>query len=231
LAALVAVALLGCFLRGSTCAVAKQGGDKAKPLLEHDSIEVPQLGVEMQIISKELEEEAASKAQKPFEGVWSKGRSEVGFDELKQATSGFDLSLEIGDGGSCRVYRATVGSIPCAIKVLAENAAGWEAKQFTAEVNLLRRVQHPNLCRLYASSTDGPMMCLVLELMEGGALDKRLTAQPHLGWQQRVSIALDTCRGLDYLHSLSPPMIHRDVSKSLEPSNCRYSHLPSNLPF
>jgi hypothetical protein len=146
------------------------------------------------------------------ERAWSTDRSEVDFDMLKHATNGFEASQEIGDGGSCTVYRATVDGIPCAIKVLAVDAAGWEAEQFAAEVNLLRRVHHPNLCRLYASSTNGPSKCLVLELMEGGALDNRLVAQPRLGWQQRVSIALDTCRGLVYLHSLSPPMIHRDVS-------------------
>jgi hypothetical protein len=146
------------------------------------------------------------------ERAWSTDRSEVDFDMLKHATNGFEASQEIGDGGSCTVYRATVDDIPCAIKVLAAGAAGWKAEQFAAEVNLLRRVHHPNLCRLYASSTNGPSKCLVLELMEGGALDNRLVAQPRLGWQQRVSIALDTCRGLVYLHSLSPPMIHRDVS-------------------
>jgi hypothetical protein len=146
------------------------------------------------------------------ERAWGTDRSEVDFDVLKHATNGFEESQEIGDGGSCTVYRATVDGIPCAIKVLAAGAAGWEAEQFAAEVNLLRRVHHPNLCRLYASSTNGPSKCLVLELMEGGALDNRLVAQPRLGWQQRVSIALDTCRGIVYLHSLSPPMIHRDVS-------------------
>jgi hypothetical protein len=147
------------------------------------------------------------------ERAWSIRRSEVDFDELNQATNSFDQSLEIGDGGSCTVYRATIDSIPCAIKVLAENADEWDTKQFASEVNLLRRVQHSNLCRLYASSTNGPRKCLVLEHMGGGALDKRLVAQPPLGWQQRVSIALETCRGLDYLHSLNPPMIHRDVSE------------------
>jgi hypothetical protein len=149
------------------------------------------------------------------ERAWSTNRSEVDFDKLKRATNGFEKSQEIGDGASCTVYRATVDGIPCAIKVLAADAAGWEAEQFAAEVNLLRRVHHPNLCRLYASSTNGPSKCLVLELMEGGALDNRLVAQPRLGWQQCVSIALDTCRGLVYLHSLSPPMIHRDVSVSI----------------
>jgi hypothetical protein len=146
------------------------------------------------------------------ERAWSTERSEVDFDMLKHATNGFAASQQIGDGGTCTVYRATVDSIPCAIKVLAAEAAGWGAEQFAAEVNLLRRVHHPNLCRLYASSTNGPSKCLVLELMDGGALDDRLVAQPRLGWQQRVSIALDTCRGLVYLHSLRPPMIHRDVS-------------------
>jgi hypothetical protein len=150
------------------------------------------------------------------ERAWSIGRSEVDFDDLKQATNNFDQALEIGDGGSCTVYRANIDSIPCAIKVLAANADEWEAKQFASEVNLLRRVQHPNLCRLYASSTNGPRKCLVLEHMGGGALDKRLVAQPPLGWQQRVSIALETCRGLDYLHALNPPMIHRDVSEICE---------------
>jgi hypothetical protein len=208
--------------------------DKAQPLLGNDS-----LGIEMalqaaEVARKETEEETTRKEQarkeqarieaeegangvvvdvaaSPAVTTLSTGRSEVAFDELKQATSGFNQSLEVGDGGSCRVYRATVDGIPCAIKVLAKDATEWEAKQFTAEVDLLRRARHPNLCRLYASSTDGPRKCLVLELMEGGALDKRLIAQPLLGWQQRVSIALDTCRGLDYLHSLSPPMIHRDI--------------------
>jgi hypothetical protein len=106
------------------------------------------------------------------ERAWSTDRSEVDFDMLKHATNGFKESQAIGDGGSCTVYRATVDGIPCAIKVLAAGAAGWEAEQFAAEVNLLRRVHHPNLCRLYASSTNGPSKCLVLELMEGGALDR-----------------------------------------------------------
>jgi hypothetical protein len=152
------------------------------------------------------------------ERAWSTDKSNVDFDEVKQVTRGFDQSLEIGHGGSCTVYRATIDSIPCAIKVLTSDADEWEAKQFAAEVNLLRRAKHPNLCRLYASSTNGPRKCLVLEDMEGGALDKRLCAQPPLGWQQRVSIALNTCCGLNYLHSLSPPMIHRDVSESRYPA-------------
>ena len=84
--------------------------------------------------------------------------------------------------------------------------------QFVAEVEVLTKVQHPNLVRFEGYSTDGPQKCLVLECMDS-ALDTRLvsTSQPALGWQQLVTIALDVCRALVHLHSLSPPLFHRDV--------------------
>ena len=78
---------------------------------------------------------------------------------------------------------------------------------------MLTKVQHPNLVRFVGYSTDGPQKCLVLEYMDG-ALDKRLVAddKPRLGWRQLVTIALDVCRALVHLHSLSPPLIHRLVA-------------------
>ena len=46
-----------------------------------------------------------------------------------------------------------------------------------------------------------------------GALDKRLrnTSLPALEWRARACILLHTARGLAYMHSLNPPVVHRDV--------------------
>jgi serine/threonine protein kinase len=60
------------------------------------------------------------------------------------------------------------------------------------------------------SSTNAQQKCLVLERMDG-PLDTRLALGVPLGWEQRVWISLCVCKGIAYLHSLSPPMIHRDV--------------------
>jgi serine/threonine protein kinase len=37
---------------------------------------------------------------------------------------------------------------------------------------------------------------------------------PSLSWEQRLNIAVDTARGLDYLHYANPPTIHRDVKSA-----------------
>jgi hypothetical protein len=192
--------------------------------------------------------------------TWHKEK--VDYRVLQKATQGFDDSLQIGDGGSCTVFKAQVYGEEVAIKVLAADASGWDARQFASEVALLSRIRydpqsydcsvwhhyhrarpslliaatmhtfphlppplhtpypidtfvflprHPNICRLYACSTNGPQQCLVLEYMDGGALDTRLVAEPLLGWKQRVLIAVHVCRSLAHLHSLKPSMIHRDV--------------------
>ena len=80
-------------------------------------------------------------------------------------------------------------------------------------------VSHENIYRLFAFSSDGPQRCLVLELCAGGSLDGRLrraaaaaapaAAAVALTWEHRVRIAQQVARALVYLHSLVPPMIHR----------------------
>jgi hypothetical protein len=140
--------------------------------------------------------------------AWNTSTNMLDYAELQAATANFDVQHQIGAGACCTVYQAEVRGIRCALKVFSADAGSWEAKQFNAEMELLRRVQHPNICRLYASSTNGEQKCLVLELLDC-PLDTRLEVGPVLCWEQRVWIALCICRGIAHLHSLSPPMIHR----------------------
>jgi hypothetical protein len=115
--------------------------------------------------------------------------TKVDYSDLQTATNNFEDSHKIGVGGSCAVYRGHLFGVPCAIKLLDQAASEWEEKQFTAEIDVLTRIKHENICQLYACSTNGPHRCVVLELMDI-ALDNRLLAEPALGWEQRVWIVV-----------------------------------------
>jgi serine/threonine protein kinase len=158
---------------------------------------------------------------------WRSGRSpsaeapavvNLPFGELVQATRNFDAANSLGEGGSCDVFKGRVfaetagGGLQVAVKRLHADASDWSQQQFASEMELLARISHPHVVRLFAFSIDGPQRCLVLQLCEGGALNERLraTAEPLL-WQQRVRIAYHLLLALDFLHSLTPQMIHRDL--------------------
>ena len=54
--------------------------------------------------------------------------------------------------------------------------------------------------------------------LAGAALDRRLKCQgadggarPPLTWQHRLCIAHDIARAVEHLHTLDPPMLHRDL--------------------
>ena len=88
-------------------------------------------------------------------------------------------------------------------------------------------MSHGNICRLFAFSSDGPQRCLVLELCAGGSLDGRLrraAVAVALIWEHRVRIAQQVARALVYLHSLVPPMIHRQEAVRSLPFLCHNTH-------
>jgi serine/threonine protein kinase len=182
----------------------------------------------------------------------NKAADKVDYSDLKDATGGFSEMCKIGGGGSCLVYRGNLYGMPVAIKALENDGGGkssasngiqdWNGLQFKAEMDLLCRVRHPNICRLFASSSNGPRRCLVLEWMGGGSLDARLgvndpsckesSRHPPLRWQQRNSILLDVASGLTHLHSLTPPIIHRQARihpPSLSPHNRSRLHSHKSL--
>ena len=149
------------------------------------------------------------------------------FRELQAATGGFDELRRLGRGGSCFVYRGELYGLPVAVKHLSrvptpgaadpDDGEEWGEKQFKAEMDLLCRVSHPCICRLFAYSVDGPRRCLVLELCTGGSLDVRLACargEAPLQWDHRLRIAVAIGRALEHLHCLDPPLLHRDVKSA-----------------
>ncbi|XP_042417113.1 serine/threonine-protein kinase PCRK1-like isoform X3 [Zingiber officinale] len=134
------------------------------------------------------------------------------FKELKNATNNFSRALMIGEGGFGCVYRGTIHSpkdpstsFDVAIKRL--NRGGLQGhKEWITEVDVLGVAEHPNLVKLIGCCAEnderGIQRLLVYEYMPNRSVEDHLSVRfaTTLSWPTRLGIALDTARGLTYLH-------------------------------
>ncbi|KAL3719449.1 hypothetical protein ACJRO7_004415 [Eucalyptus globulus] len=134
--------------------------------------------------------------------------------ELEEATKNFDPSRELGDGGFGTVYYGELrdGRV-VAVKRLYENNLR-RVEQFMNEVDILTRLQHQNLVKLYGcTSRRSRELLLVYEYIPNGTVADHLhgkqASSNFLPWRVRLNIAVETADALTYLHASD--VIHRDV--------------------
>ncbi|MBS0648030.1 MAG: SEL1-like repeat protein [Verrucomicrobia bacterium] len=128
--------------------------------------------------------------------------------------SDLTFGRELGKGGFGTVYQGAWKGSAVAIKKLKINElASEDIKGFRKEAKLMSELRHPHIVSFYKVCTEPGNYCIVLEYCAKGDLHKWLRT-PSLeveGWVHRKRIALEIARGLWYLHSCEPPIIHRDL--------------------
>ena len=93
-----------------------------------------------------------------------------------------------------------------------------------AEVSLMRSLEHPNVIKMLASAQgpragggQGSEYLLVMEFASAGTLARWVTpdvegAMPALPAEERMLACFhEACKGVAYLHSRTPPLIHYDL--------------------
>uniref|UniRef100_A0A6M2EMN0 Protein kinase domain-containing protein n=1 Tax=Populus davidiana TaxID=266767 RepID=A0A6M2EMN0_9ROSI len=139
--------------------------------------------------------------------------------DIEQATSSFDASRILGEGGFGLVYSGVLeDGTKVAIKVLKRDDQQG-GREFLAEVEMLSRLHHRNLVKLIGICTEERSRSLVYELIPNGSVESLLhgvdKGSASLDWDARIKIALGAARGLAYLHEDSSPcVIHRDFKSS-----------------
>jgi len=83
--------------------------------------------------------------------------------------------------------------------------------EFASEVGMLRKLRHPNIILFMGACTRPPTLCVVTELMTCSLFDLLHNTDVQLSWKLRLQVALDTARGMNFLHYNVPPIIHRDL--------------------
>ncbi|KAL8175764.1 UNVERIFIED_CONTAM: hypothetical protein K2H54_007243 [Gekko kuhli] len=90
-----------------------------------------------------------------------------------------------------------------------------ERQRFSEEVEMLKGLQHPNIVRFYDSwkSSVKGQVCIVLvtELMTSGTLKTYLKRFKEMKLKVLQRWSRQILRGLHFLHTRSPPIIHRDL--------------------
>ncbi|KAJ6957679.1 hypothetical protein NC653_039598 [Populus alba x Populus x berolinensis] len=138
--------------------------------------------------------------------------------DIELATSSFDASRILGEGGFGLVYSGVLeDGTKVAVKVLKRNDQQG-GREFLAEVEMLSRLHHRNLVKLIGICTEESSRSLVYELIANGSVESHLHGvdkESALNWDARIKIALGAARGLAYLHEdSSPRVIHRDFKSS-----------------
>ncbi|BFG16497.1 hypothetical protein CerSpe_027710 [Prunus speciosa] len=150
------------------------------------------------------------------------GSSIFTLKEMEEATCSFSEENLLGKGGFGRVYRGTLrsGEVVAIKKMeLPPFKAAEGEREFRVEVDILSRLDHPNLVSLIGYCADGKQRFLVYEYMQKGNLQDHLNGigEGKMDWPQRLKVALGAARGLAYLHSSSDvgiPIVHRDFKST-----------------
>ncbi|KAL6009394.1 hypothetical protein ACLOJK_022623 [Asimina triloba] len=155
--------------------------------------------------------------------VFEIGSRVISINDLRLATNNFSEDNIVGKGGFGVVYKGVLrdGSEVAVKRMEAAVISSKGLNEFQAEIAVLTKVRHRHLVGLKGYCTDGNEKLLVYEYMPNGTLGQHLVDREQYGydvlsWKQRLTIALDVARGIEYLHSLAhQSFIHRD----LKPSN------------
>jgi serine/threonine protein kinase len=123
----------------------------------------------------------------------------------------YQIVRQVGEG-SAAVYQARTDEVglprTVALKATTVGRALHEAR-------ILASLQHPSIPRFYDLVVDGPEAYVVMEYIEGETLAQYLDAYLAQGalppMQQVLSMGIQLCAVLDYLHMRQPSITFRDV--------------------
>src|SRR5262245_25845329 len=121
----------------------------------------------------------------------------------------------IGAGGMGEVYQAEDRTLEdeLALKVLPprfSSVGGLE--RFKREIQLARRVTHPNVCRVFDvgmhAQAGQPIVFFTMELLYGETLGQRLRRSGPLAVREALDLVRQMAAGLDAAHAAG--IVHRD---------------------
>ena len=113
------------------------------------------------------------------------------------------------------IYRAQYRNFQVAVKKLRVALRECrEEREFEREIVLMPSIRHRNIVLFLGAGRSNNDSCpfFVVQYMEHGALSGMLHDRSiDLTKSQQLRVCLDSAKRVEFLHSLRPPRIHRDI--------------------
>ncbi|XP_058069264.1 serine/threonine-protein kinase EDR1 [Magnolia sinica] len=152
----------------------------------------------------------------PHTAISNNERSSAMLDDVAEweiPWEDLQLGERIGLGSYGEVYHADWNGTEVAVKKFLDQAFSGDAlEQFRCEVKIMLRLRHPNVVLFMGAVTRPPNLSILTEFLPRGSL-YRLLHRPNiqLDEKRRLRMALDVAKGMNYLHTSHPTIVHRDL--------------------
>ncbi len=134
-----------------------------------------------------------------------------GFGALQGETiRGYTVGVPLASGGTSTVWRARGPDGEVAIKVLEAGPSDAEAiRRFEREARALRALDHPNIVPVHDFFVHDGCVCLVMDFLPGGSLQRFLGGAGTLSEKRALSVGRQVGRGL--AAAARAGVVHRDI--------------------
>lgn len=128
-----------------------------------------------------------------------------------QIRSVYKLGKIIGTGhfGVVREATATGSNEKVAIKSILKSLLNDKLNYLMQEIEILKKVDHPNIIRFYEAYEDDRYIYIVMEFCNGGDLFRKMTTLEHLDENETRSLIRQILLSVNHLHQNN--IVHRDL--------------------
>eukprot|EP00002_Diphylleia_rotans_P024177 TRINITY_DN4768_c0_g1_i12.p1 TRINITY_DN4768_c0_g1~~TRINITY_DN4768_c0_g1_i12.p1 ORF type:complete len:2487 (+),score=282.84 TRINITY_DN4768_c0_g1_i12:63-7523(+) len=118
----------------------------------------------------------------------------------------------IGGGAFGEVFKGVWRGTEVAVKRLYDQGLEKDVLlQFRDEVGTMTELKHPNIVLYMGACFEPSNLAIICELMKEGTLFDYLRSNPQIPMSQKLGFMRDIVKGMQYLHSANPPIIHGDL--------------------
>ncbi|XP_031478957.1 probable serine/threonine-protein kinase SIS8 isoform X2 [Nymphaea colorata] len=141
------------------------------------------------------------------------GKISPAFADWEIPWEDLQIGERIGLGSYGEVYHADWNGTEVAVKkFLDQDLSGDAIQQFKCEVEIMLRLRHPNVVLFMGAVTHPPNLSILTEFLPRGSLFRLLhRSNVQIDEKRRLKMAFDVAKGMNYLHTSHPTIVHRDL--------------------